>query len=78
MKPELVYVNDTREVVTYSVMLYYTPEVEAKVDDLDGFFDTLICETNQGTGLICIHHHHYHNFRISTEWHTCTYSQILH
>ena len=29
-------------------MLYYTPEVQANVADLDGFFDQVLAETNQG------------------------------
>ena len=40
--------NDNTTVVTYSIMLYYTPEVWDNVPDLDGFFDQVLAETNQG------------------------------
>ena len=40
--------KDTSSVVNYSVMLYYTQEVEDNVADLDGFFDQMLAETNQG------------------------------
>ena len=40
--------KDTSAVVSYSVMLYYTQEVEDNVADLDGFFDQMLAETNQG------------------------------
>ena len=40
--------KDTSAVVNYSVMLYYTQEVEDNVADLDGFFDQMLAETNQG------------------------------
>ena len=43
--------DDNRTVVNYSVMFYYTPQVAANIDDLDGFFDRLISETNQGKSL---------------------------
>ena len=39
---------DDNTVVDYSIMLYYTPEVQANVADLDGFFDLVLAETNQG------------------------------
>ena len=56
MTLEKVNSNDNSTVVNYSIMLYYTPQVKAKLgSDLDGFFDRLICETNQGESLICIH-----------------------
>ena len=40
--------NDKSTVVWYSIMIYYTPEVQANVANLDGFFDQVIAETNQG------------------------------
>ena len=40
--------TDNTTVVNYSIMLYYTPEVQANVADLDGFFDQVLAETNQG------------------------------
>ena len=40
--------KDASAVVNYSVMLYYTQEVEDNVADLDGFFDQMLAETNQG------------------------------
>ena len=40
--------TDDNTVVNYSIMLYYTPEVQANVADLDGFFDLVLAETNQG------------------------------
>ena len=40
--------TDDNTVVDYSIMLYYTPEVQANVADLDGFFDLVLAETNQG------------------------------
>ncbi len=32
----------------YSIMLYYTPEVEENVEDLIGFIQQVRAETNQG------------------------------
>ena len=40
--------KDASAIVNYSVMLYYTQEVEDNVADLDGFFDQMLAETNQG------------------------------
>ena len=40
--------KDDSAIVNYSVMLYYTQEVEDNVADLDGFFDQMLAETNQG------------------------------
>ena len=40
--------NDRSTLVEYSIMFYYTPEVQANVADLDGFFDQVLAETNQG------------------------------
>ena len=45
--------KDTSAVVSYSVMLYYTQEVEDSVADLDGFFDQMLAETNQGERNCC-------------------------
>merc|ERR1739848_238167 len=39
---------DNTTVVTYTVKLYYTQEVEDDTADLQGFFDQVIAETNQG------------------------------
>ena len=46
--------SDNTTVVNYSIMLYYTPEVQANVADLDGFFDQVLAETNQGETFICV------------------------
>ena len=40
--------SDRTTLVDYSVMFYYTPQVQANVPDLDGFFEQLIAVTNQG------------------------------
>ena len=40
--------NDMTTLVDYSIMLYYTPEVQDNVADLDGFFYQVLAETNQG------------------------------
>ena len=40
--------NDKTTQVDYSIMLYYTPEVQDNVADLDGFFYQVLAETNQG------------------------------
>ena len=39
-------------------MLYYTPEVQANVADLDGFFDQVLSETNQGKILLRVYYRH--------------------
>ena len=46
--------SDNTTVVNYSIMLYYTPEVQANVADLDGFFDQVLAETNQGDTFIFV------------------------
>ena len=43
--------QDTKTVVEYTVMLYYTSEVRKYVVDLEGFFDQILAETNQGAAL---------------------------
>jgi len=40
--------DDSRTIVTYSVMFYYTPEFEAITDDIPLFVRQVIAETNQG------------------------------
>ena len=40
--------NDQTTLVTYSIMLYYTPEVKADVDDIRLMADQVIATTNQG------------------------------
>jgi len=40
--------DDSTTVVTYSVMIYYTPEFEAVTDDIPLFVSQVIAETNQG------------------------------
>merc|ERR1712088_52078 len=40
--------NDQTTLVTYSIMLYYTPEVKAAVDDIRLMADQVIATTNQG------------------------------
>ena len=47
--------SDNTTVVNYSIMLYYTPEVQANVADLDGFFDQVLAETNQGETFIFVY-----------------------
>ena len=54
--------------VNYSIMLYYTPEVQANVADLDGFFDQVLAETNQGNILFRVYlqnHHFYSGYQQS-------------
>ena len=46
--------SDNTTIVNYSIMLYYTPEVQANVADLDGFFDQVLAETNQGECFIFV------------------------
>ena len=41
-------VNDTTTVVTYSVMIYYTPEFAAATPDIEGWVDQVLAESNQG------------------------------
>merc|ERR1719397_1464194 len=41
-------VADTTTPVTYSVMLYYTPEFASVTSDIPGFMDQALAETNQG------------------------------
>ena len=38
-------------IVNFSIMLYYTQEVEDNVADIGGFFDQMLAETNQGKWL---------------------------
>ena len=45
--------NDKSTLVNYSIMLYYTREVRDNVADLDGFFEQVLAETNQGKTIIC-------------------------
>merc|ERR1712045_818514 len=40
--------TDSTTLVTYSIMLYYTPEVKAAVDDVRLMADQVIATTNQG------------------------------
>jgi len=40
--------RDTTTIVTYSVKIYYTPQVAASTSDIEGFVDQVIQETNQG------------------------------
>ena len=39
---------DNTTIVTYTVMFYYTPQVAIYTDDIPGFIDQVIAETNQG------------------------------
>ena len=41
-------VNDTTTVVTYSTMIYYTPEFAAVTADIAGWVDQVLAESNQG------------------------------
>ena len=41
-------VNDTTTVVTYSSMIYYTPEFAAVTADIAGWVDQVLAESNQG------------------------------
>ena len=59
-------------------MLYYTPEVQANVADLDGFFDQVLAETNQGDFLFGVYLQNHHTlFRIPTERHPCPSDKVL-
>ena len=40
--------KDSKTILEYSVMLYYTTEVKKNVADLEGFFNQILAETNQG------------------------------
>ena len=40
--------NDRNEIVTYSVMIYYTPEFAAVTPNIRDFVDQVVAETNQG------------------------------
>ena len=40
--------RDTESIVTYTVKVYYTPKFAAFTDDVEGFIDEVITETNQG------------------------------
>merc|ERR1719422_1325397 len=40
--------KDVTTVATYSIMFYYTPEFAAITEDIPGFIDQVIAETNQG------------------------------
>lgn len=42
---------NTSVIVNFSIMLYYTQEVEDNVADIGGFFDQMLAETNQGKWL---------------------------
>ena len=41
-------ITNTSVIVNFSIMLYYTQEVEDNVADIGGFFDQMLAETNQG------------------------------
>ena len=40
--------QDNQTVINYTLMVYYTPEFAAATDDIPGFIDQAIAETNQG------------------------------
>ena len=40
--------RDTSTVVTYSVMIYYTPDFAAVTPDIEGWVDQVLAETNEG------------------------------
>ena len=40
--------KDTTTVVTYSVMIYYTPDFASVTPDIEGWVDQVLAETNQG------------------------------
>ena len=46
--PENLDAKDVTTVATYSIMFYYTPEFAAITEDIPGFIDQVIAETNQG------------------------------
>ena len=46
MSPKII--TDRNEIVTYSVMVYYTPEFAAVTPNIRDFVDQVVAETNQG------------------------------
>ena len=40
--------KDNNSMVTYSVMFYYTAEFEKITQDINGWIDQVLCDTNQG------------------------------
>jgi len=46
LSPKMVF--DRNEIVTYSVMFYYTPEFAATTPNVRDFVDQVVAETNQG------------------------------
>jgi len=46
LSPKMVF--DRNEIVTYSVMFYYTPEFAAATPNVKDFVDQVVAETNQG------------------------------
>ena len=41
-------ISNDKEIVTYSVMFYYTPELAANIDDVDDYITNIVGETNEG------------------------------
>jgi len=48
IKLEALGREDSSTIVTYSVMLYYTPELAATTPDVQTFMDQIIADTNEG------------------------------
>merc|ERR1712168_1044606 len=47
-RPPPLGAEDTTTVVTYSVMIYYTPDFASITPDIEGWVDQVLAETNQG------------------------------